>query len=138
MTLGHQAQKGHRSSVIDPSAFTPPEALDLPALACDLGAFDAAERERHTASVERLRQAVEAVEELPDGYALRLPASDDAIQLSADFIAYERRCCPFFNFNLEVAPDGGPIRLRITGRPGVKAFLDGAFVPEASHVQPDN
>jgi hypothetical protein len=124
--------------MIHPSAFTPPDDLAGPELACDLGAFDAAERELHEASGERLLQAVLAVEELPDGYALRLPARDDAIRLSADFIAYERRCCPFFNFNLEVAPDGGPVWLRISGRAGVKAILAGAFVPEASHAEPNH
>jgi hypothetical protein len=124
--------------MIDPSTFTLPAGLAVPELACDLETFDAAERERHAASFDRLRLIVRAVEELPDGYAWRLPAADDAIRLSADFIAYERRCCPFFNFILEVAPDGGPIWLRITGRAGVKAIFTGAFVPEATHVQPNS
>lgn len=122
----------------NPSVFVLPEAPAAPELACDLGAFDAAERELHAVSGERLRQAVQAIEELPDGYALRLPATDDAIRLSADFVAYERRCCPFFNFNLEVSPDGGPLWLRITGRAGVKAFLEGEFASEAAHVEPNN
>lgn len=44
----------------------------------------------------------------------------------------------FFHFNLEVPPDGGTIWLRITGRAGVKAFLEGAFAPGDSHVRHDN
>ena len=39
------------------------------------------------------------------------------------FIANERLCCPFFSFVLEVTPARGLIWLRITGRAGVKDFL---------------
>ena len=31
--------------------------------------------------------------------------------------------CPFSRFGLEVAPDGGPLWLSITGEWGAKAFL---------------
>lgn len=56
----------------------------------------------------------------PDGYAVRYPA--DAL-LAAGFVALERRCCPFFRFELGVEPDGGPPWLSIAGPEGAKAFL---------------
>jgi hypothetical protein len=102
-------------------------------LACDLDALDAAERDQQAATFERLRQSILEVAELPDGWAVRLPTTNDTLHRVADFIANERLCCPFFNFNLDVAPDAGPIWLRITGRPGVKAFLSEAFAPGDSH-----
>ena len=113
-------------------------------LACDLEALAPAEREQHAATLDQLRRSVLAVEELPDGWAVKLPTSDDTLQLVARFIdndltyAKSRRCCPFFDFNLNVSHDAGPIWLRLTGRAGVKDFLTGAFAygataPRGSH-----
>ena len=118
--------------MIDPSTLQPP-GPPVTGLECDLNAFSAAERELHAAGLERLRMATQAVEELPNGIALRLKPDDDSLRLSADFIAYERRCCPFFNFSLEVAAGGGPTRLRITGPDGVKALLAEAFAQGETH-----
>ncbi len=100
-------------------------------LVCDLEALTSAEREQQAATFEQLRQQVQAVEELPSGWAVKLPAAAGTLALVARFIENERRCCPFFDFNLAVSPDAGPIWLRITGRPGVKEFLAGAFAPAA-------
>ena len=41
----------------------------------------------------------------------------------AEFIELERRCCPFFRFELEVQDEGGAAWLRLTGRMGVKQFI---------------
>jgi hypothetical protein len=96
-------------------------------LACDLDALTPAQREQQAATAEQLRRLVLGVEELPDGWALRLPTSDDTLQLVAAFIANERVCCPFFEFTLNVTAEAGPTWLRLTGQPGVKEFLAGAF-----------
>ena len=104
-------------------------------LACDLDALGPAERDQQAATFQQLRQRVQAVEELPDGWAVMLPTTDDTLQLAARFISYERRCCPFFDFTLNVTPDAGPIWLRITGRAGAKAFLAGPFAPGATAPQ---
>ena len=47
---------------------------------------------------------------------------------SARFVANERRCCPFLTFTLELAPDGGPLWLRLTGPAGTRAFLEAEFL----------
>lgn len=41
----------------------------------------------------------------------------------AEFIANERLCCPFFGFTVEVEPQGGVLWLHLTGRDGVKSFI---------------
>jgi hypothetical protein len=33
------------------------------------------------------------------------------------------QCCPFLRFTLDMPEDGGPLRLRVWGAPGVKAFV---------------
>ena len=40
----------------------------------------------------------------------------------------ERKCCPFFDFGIEVARESGPVWLRLSGRRGVKDFLSQAFL----------
>jgi len=92
------------------------------AIACDLTAIDAAQRAAHMALAEQLfNAAAQEIQELPDGYALRYSA--DHFRSIAEFVANERLCCPFFTFAIEVAPERGPIWLRISGQDGVKAFL---------------
>src|SRR5262252_5148774 len=89
--------------------------------ACDLNALTKDERARHAALAAELFAAVEERRELADGYALRLPAERwlDA----ARWAELERKCCPFFAFDLTAAAERGPLWLRITGRAGVKAFM---------------
>jgi hypothetical protein len=71
---------------------------------------------------------VEETAALPGGVGWRLPATAEAIQLAAEFVAYERLCCPFFNFVLEVTPQAGPMWLRLTGGEGVQDFIEKEFL----------
>ena len=94
---------------------------DLP-LACDLLALEADVRATHVgAAAQLLRSDAAEVTELPDGYVFRYRA--DQYEQVVQFIANERRCCPFFTFALEVTPAQGPLWLRITGREGAKEIL---------------
>jgi hypothetical protein len=98
-----------------------PPTGDLP-IACDLTALDAGVRSAHIELARQLlNESAQEVRELPDGRAFRYAAEQYA-QVT-QFIANERLCCPFFTFVLEVTPGNGPIWLRITGRVGVKEFL---------------
>jgi hypothetical protein len=71
--------------------------------------------------------AVEEVAELPDGYAYRFPSDGGQLEPLLEFIAAERRCCPFLAFELAFAPHGGPLWLRLRGSPQAKAFIAEAF-----------
>ena len=46
---------------------------------------------------------------------------------AAEWVSFERKCCPFFAFTLEQPKDLGPLWLRITGSEGVKAFIEEEF-----------
>jgi hypothetical protein len=52
-----------------------------------------------------------------------LPSDEETIQMTAEWITLERRCCPFIAFGIEVGHEGGPLWLSLTGREGVKPFL---------------
>ena len=91
-------------------------------LACVMAAIPAAERSSHSALASAL--FVERVQErrdLPDGYAFRFEA--DALVDLARFLVNERRCCPFLSFEIAVAPNDGPVWLRLTGPDGTRELL---------------
>ena len=93
--------------------------------ACVMGAIEPAKREQHLATIRQVFGAVLKILELPNGYAFRLPNESQILLKAAEFISLERLCCPFFGFTLEVEAEGGPLWLYLTGREGVKPFIQG-------------
>ena len=90
---------------------------------CNLGAMTPEERTVYGALSRRLFSSIEEKRELDNGYAYRLAAHKVSILEIAQWITFERRCCPFFNLQIEAEPNDGPLWLRITGRAGVKEFI---------------
>ena len=62
-----------------------------------------------------------------DGDAVRLQFDAEAFGDVITTIDAERRCCRFLRFDVTVEPDGGPIRLTLSGPPGTREFLDALF-----------
>lgn len=93
-------------------------------LVCNVNAIPGELRPVHQANTERIFASVQEVQELPTGYALRLPNETDLLQMVVAFMSYERLCCPFFRFVLEIEPEQGPVWLRLTGNVDVKPFLE--------------
>ena len=92
-------------------------------IACDFTALSAEQRAHRHALAQRMHAATQEICELPDGYAFRFPAEPTLCLMVAEFMTLERLCCPFFTFALELQHQGGPMWLRLTGRDGVKQFL---------------
>ena len=95
--------------------------------ACNLTALSPAEREEHRRLGALVLDALKSLRELADGYAFELEGSRVAIGDLAAWVGFERRCCPFFGFQLELSRENGPVILRLTGREGVKDFIRGEF-----------
>jgi hypothetical protein len=89
---------------------------------CNLKALSLEERFRHYELTTRLAGARRETKELADGYAFRL--SEESVSLAdvAEWVVAERKCCPFFNFEIEAKGDAGPVWLTLRGQDGVKAF----------------
>lgn len=98
------------------------EAKCLP-VACDPTVFGDSERRRQRAVLEEFRAKVRAVEELPDGYAFQLAPEPYMLQLLAELISFESRCCRFLDFRLDVRGGGASVTLSLTGGEGAKDFL---------------
>ncbi|HEY3130139.1 MAG TPA: hypothetical protein VGL91_11815 [Acidobacteriota bacterium] len=96
------------------------ENLRLP-IACNLS--DREQTERRTLLSRQLLDGVQTIEELSDGYAFSFPGEQDCITRLAEFVAFERKCCPFLSFELLFEDNKGPIRLRLRGGDAAKQFV---------------
>jgi hypothetical protein len=103
--------------------------------ACFMDAIEPNKRHQHIATAKFVFAAVSEVRELPNGYAFHLHNNSEMLQNVGDFISLERLCCPFFGFTLRVDREGGAVWLQLTGREGVKPFIQaeiGEFMGDAA------
>jgi hypothetical protein len=96
-------------------------------IACDPSALTAEQQERWMEVGPKVYQAIEEIQELADGYAFRLPNSPEMLLLLAEDLNFERLCCPFIHYAVEIESNRGPFWLRMTGGDGVKVFLQMNF-----------
>ena len=95
--------------------------------ACNLTAMSAAERAHHKDLSQELHASVKETRELPNGYAFRLSGERRSLAMVSEWVSLERLCCPFFTFQIEAGAESQPIWLRMTGREGVKQFMQSEF-----------
>jgi hypothetical protein len=93
------------------------------AFVCNLGVMNQEERARYVALSCKLMGASEERREFDHGYAFRLLSQKISLLEIAEWVTLERRCCPFFNLQIEAEPNDGPIWLRMTGAAGAKEFI---------------
>lgn len=89
--------------------------------ACNPSALDTEQRARYTVLIKELFSARREIRELPDGYTVEFAADSQTIKDAAEFITYERLCCPFLTFEMKV--EGENLSLKLIGAEGVKEFL---------------
>jgi hypothetical protein len=96
--------------------------------ACDALALSPEARKRHFEELQpALLKLKKSTRELPDGYEFEFPADNSTYQLLTEWAFQERLCCPFFDIDLRFDREGGPLWLRLTGRPGTKEFIKEEF-----------
>ena len=100
--------------------------MDTP-FVCNMNALSATESERYRQLIKSLNEDRQSVKELSDGYAFRYKADSQLIRDAAEFIVYERLCCPFFDFELAVEHDTNRLWLRLRGQDGIKDFIRAEF-----------
>jgi hypothetical protein len=106
-----------------------PTAKHESPFACDRLALTPELRKRHFDVVgPKLLTLKTGVRELPDGYEFSFLSDEETFQLVSEWVIQERACCPFFDMNIRLEREGGPLWLRLTGRKGTKEFIkvDGA------------
>jgi hypothetical protein len=90
-------------------------------IACFLPNHEQAKR-REVIANDIFKKA-EEVRELRDGFSFRYPGTDEWISKISEFIMFERKCCPFFTFELLFASNTAPVYLHIRGSKDVKEFI---------------
>src|SRR5215210_3525735 len=68
-------------------------------------------------------KGAEEIRELRDGFSFRYPGTDEWNSKISEFIMFERKCCPFFTFELLFASNTGLVYLHIRGSKDVKEFI---------------
>jgi hypothetical protein len=89
-------------------------------IACNLSVFTPEERAAHENIWEQLQAA--ALDQRQDDEAMRFRLPADYWLMAAQFVARERRCCPFFDFRLDLKADG-ECWLSLGGPPEARALL---------------
>ena len=98
--------------------------------ACDIFALDPVARKRHFDLLgPGLRERKQSVRELPDGYEFQFPGDSETVAMLIEWAAGERRCCPFFDIEIRMGREGGPLWLRLGGREGTKEFIRADAAP---------
>jgi hypothetical protein len=102
------------------------EIFETP-IACRLDAIPASDLPRYNELRRMLATAAVGKRELPNGIEVQISTARMGLAQLGEWISFERKCCPFLDFRIDVAPESGPLWVSLTGRAGVKEFLSQAF-----------
>ena len=94
---------------------------------CNTKALTPAERARHTQLTNKLKSIRKEVVETEKGYDFQYSPSEVSLLDLADWVVAERKCCPFFDFHIDLEREGSLLRLQLTGEDGVKEFIRSEF-----------
>lgn len=94
---------------------------------CNTKALTAEERAHHQQLSEKLMGARKATAETEKGYEFQFGPQDATLTELADWVVAESKCCPFFDFHIDLENEGKLICLRLTGEEGVKQFMRAEF-----------
>ena len=94
---------------------------------CNIKALTAEERARHKQLSEKLMAARKEIVETEKGYEFQFSPSDVSLAELAEWVVAESKCCPFFDFHIDLENQGKLACLRLTGEEGIKAFIRAEF-----------
>ena len=94
---------------------------------CNIKALTPEERAHHKQLGDKLMAARKATVEMANGYEFQFGPGDATLAELADWVVNESKCCPFFDFHIDLENEGKLICLRLTGEEGVKQFIRSEF-----------
>ena len=98
-------------------------AQTLPPMACNLKALTSEQRKQLDKLGAHVISAITTSRELSDGYAFRVDPAQASLVDVAQWLDVWRRCCPFYEFQIDYHAADGNIWLSVKGRPGVKEYI---------------
>lgn len=94
---------------------------------CNIKALTAGERARHKTLTDKLLATRTEVVETDKGYEFQYSPERISVAEVAEWVMAESKCCPFFDFHIDLEKAGKLVCLRLTGRDGVKSFIRTEF-----------
>jgi hypothetical protein len=94
---------------------------------CNINALNPAERAHQQQLTAKFIAVRSEIVELPRGYEFQFSPSSVSLTELVDWVAAEEKCCPFFNFHIDLEKRGKLLCLGLTGEEGIKAFIRAEF-----------
>jgi len=94
---------------------------------CNIKALSIEERARHKALTEKLLAARNETIETEKGYEFQYRPDKVTMAEVAEWVVAESKCCPFFDFHINLENQGRLLCLRLTGSAGIKDFIRSEF-----------
>lgn len=94
---------------------------------CNTRALSPVERASHMYLSAKLISARKTTVETETGYEFQFSPADVSLDELARWVRNEARCCPFFDFHIDLEEKASLLCLRLTGKPGIKAFIRSEF-----------
>lgn len=94
-----------------------------PPIACNLKALTTEQRKQLDQRGGQVISAITSSRELQDGYAFRIDPAKASLMEVAQWLDLWRRCCPFYEFQIDFHAADATIWLAVKGRPGVKEYI---------------
>jgi len=94
---------------------------------CNIKALNPAERAEHKQLTDKLITARKEIVETEKGYEFQFDPSTVSLAELARWVAAEGKCCPFFDFHIDLERAGSLLCLRLTGEDGIKSFIRTEF-----------
>lgn len=94
---------------------------------CNTKALNSAERSRHKELTDKLIAMRKEIVETDRGYEFQYTLSDVSVTELAEWVVAESKCCPFFDFHIDLEREGSLLCLRLTGEEGIKPFILAEF-----------
>ena len=99
------------------------QAETVPPIACNLKALTSEQRKELEQIGQHVISAIDASRELKDGYAFRVDPRKASLIEVAGWLDLWRRCCPFYEFQIDLHAADARVWLSVKGRPGVKQYI---------------
>jgi hypothetical protein len=94
---------------------------------CNIKALRPEERAHHKQLTEKLMATRKEIVETAKGYEFQFSPKSVSLAELANWVSAESKCCPFFDFHIDLEGEGSLLCLRLTGEEGIKAFIRGEF-----------
>jgi hypothetical protein len=94
---------------------------------CNTKALNPTDPAQHKQLTDKLIATRKEIVETEKGYEFQFNPATIALAELADWVTAEAKCCPFFDFHIDLEREGSLLCLRLTGEDGIKTFIQAEF-----------